>query len=41
MELPEKMIEAHEVVHVGVADEDGADRLHLSFGQVVKRPAIE
>jgi hypothetical protein len=41
MHVPQKMVEAHQVVHMSVADEHGINRTQDSFRQVVKLSAVE
>jgi hypothetical protein len=39
--VPQKVVEAHQVVHVGVADEKGINRAQDPFRQVVDLSAVE
>ena len=41
VDMAQQVIEAHQVVHVGMADENGIDRAQNPLGQVVQLPAVD
>ena len=41
MNLADKDVEPHEVIHVGVTDENSADRFQLPFGHMVEGAAVD
>jgi hypothetical protein len=39
--LANKNVETHKVIHMGVADEDGADRFQFTFRHMVEGAAVD
>ncbi len=39
--MPQQVVKAHQVVHVGMADEQGVNGAQGAFGQVMELPTVE